>query len=49
MTWGEFKAAVEQAGVEDDHVINYIDMDFNVIVEFNRSDDGVVFFHVSDF
>jgi hypothetical protein len=49
MTWGEFKAALEQAGVLDQYEIQYIDigsLDDAPIVKFDRTDDDLVYFNV---
>jgi hypothetical protein len=43
MTWGEFKKALEQRGVEDHHVILWVDVqgDESVLVEYMEEGIGV--------
>jgi hypothetical protein len=49
MTWGEFKAAVERQGVEDDIVSNNIEWDADQIpVVRGLRDDMVVIMNLSD-
>ena len=42
MTWGEFKAALEAAGVEDEHEIWYIDVTYPRQAEFGRGEALVI-------
>jgi hypothetical protein len=50
MTWGEFKAAVEAAGVEDDDEVRYIDcnprMAGAITVERRAEEEGRFSFRI---
>jgi len=41
MTWGEFKEAVEKAGIEDNDEIWYIDISFPTIEDWEKERMGV--------
>jgi len=42
MTWGEFKATLEVAGVKDEYEIWYIDVTYPRQVELGRGGDLVI-------